>query len=74
VPESAVLRRGELTAVYVIDAQGKPQLRQIRLGEPLGDAESGAMREVLSGLSGGERIALNPLQAGMLSASAQPRP
>ena len=32
VPASAVLRRAELTGVYVVDAQGAPVLRQVRLG------------------------------------------
>ncbi|MBU3737458.1 MAG: efflux RND transporter periplasmic adaptor subunit [Rhodoferax sp.] len=58
VPASSVLRRAELTAVYVIDAQGKPLLRQIRLGRPAGDQV-----EVLSGLRPGEQIAADPQAA-----------
>lgn len=55
VPSSAVLRRAELTAVYVLDRNGKPLLRQVRLGAPMnGDVE------VLSGLNAGDRIALEP--------------
>ncbi len=61
IPASAVLKRGEVTAVYVIDGEGRPLLRQIRTGEPAGEGEV----EVLSGLSGGERIARNPVEAGM---------
>jgi RND family efflux transporter MFP subunit len=64
VPATALLRRGEVTAVYVIDAQGRPLLRQVRAGENLGQGQV----EILAGLSGGERIALNPVQAGMASA------
>lgn len=63
VPATALLRRGEVTAVYVIDAQGRPQLRQVRAGETLGEGQV----EILAGLAGGERIALNPVQAGMAS-------
>jgi RND family efflux transporter MFP subunit len=61
VPPAAVLRRGEVTAVYVIDAQNQPHLRQIRLGETLGNGEA----EVLAGLSGGERVSLDPIRTGI---------
>jgi RND family efflux transporter MFP subunit len=61
VPPAAVLRRGEVTAVYVIDAQEQPHLRQVRLGEIVGNGEI----EVLAGLSGGERVSLDPIKAGM---------
>lgn len=55
VPASAVVRRAEMTGLYVLNAAGKPLLRQIRLGGPDGDQV-----EVLSGVSSGERIALDP--------------
>ncbi|MBA1149477.1 efflux RND transporter periplasmic adaptor subunit [Ectothiorhodospiraceae bacterium WFHF3C12] len=55
VPARAVLRRSELRAVYVVDEDGAPRLRQVRLGNRDGDRV-----EVLSGLSAGETIALNP--------------
>ncbi|MCK7502327.1 MAG: hypothetical protein MZW92_80010 [Comamonadaceae bacterium] len=42
VPAQSVLHRGEVTAVYVVDAQGLPQLRQVRLGEPVADASGGS--------------------------------
>ena len=61
VPEAAVLRRSELTAVYVVDAKDKVQLRQVRLGEPAGEAQI----EVLAGLTPGERVALDPVKAGI---------
>ena len=61
VPASAVLRRGEVTAVYVVDAKGRLHLRQVRLGE----AYAGGDREVLAGLSAGERVALDPVKAGI---------
>lgn len=61
VPAAAVLRRSELTAVYVVDAKEKVQLRQVRLGEPAGE---GAI-EVLAGLVPGEKVALDPVKAGM---------
>ncbi|PND36719.1 efflux RND transporter periplasmic adaptor subunit [Paucibacter aquatile] len=55
VPQSAVLSRAEMSGVYVINAEGKPLLRQVRLG-----AVKGGQVEVLSGLNPGERIALEP--------------
>jgi RND family efflux transporter MFP subunit len=58
VPPRAVVRRAELTAVYVIGTDGRPLLRQVRLGPAGGDAV-----EVLSGLSAGERVALDPQAA-----------
>jgi len=61
IPQAAVLRRGEVTAVYVQDAEGRAQLRQVRLGEAAGDGQV----EVLSGLRAGERIALEPVRAGI---------
>lgn len=61
VPRPAILRRSELTAVYVIGADGRPQLRQVRLGEA-GDERA---IEVLAGLKAGERVALEPVKAGL---------
>jgi RND family efflux transporter MFP subunit len=59
IPARAVLRRSEVTAVYVIDAQGAARLRQVRLGPATGDSVV-----VLSGLRSGERVALDPLATG----------
>lgn len=61
VPAQAVIRRSEVTAVYVIDAQGRIALRQVRLGEAAG--QDGI--EVLAGLQPGERVSLDPVKAGM---------
>ena len=61
IPAAAVVRRAELTGVYVVDAQGKPQLRQIRLGRAAGDSV-----EVLAGVSAGERVAIDPQAAAQL--------
>jgi RND family efflux transporter MFP subunit len=60
-PRAAVLRRSEVTAVYVVDGQGRARLRQVRLGSA-GDENS---VEVLAGLKPGERVALEPVKAGM---------
>jgi hypothetical protein len=58
VPAAAVVRRPEFNAVYVVGTDGKPQLRQVRLGRARGDAV-----EVLAGIVPGERIALDPVAA-----------
>lgn len=68
IPEQAVLRRSEVTAVYVLDniqgqGQGQPQLRQIRVGE----TSANGFIEVLAGLREGERIAQDPIKAGLIS-------
>lgn len=61
VPAAAVLRRSELTAVYVVGAKESLQLRQVRLGEPAGEGQI----EVLAGLEPGESVALDPVKAGI---------
>ena len=61
------LRRSEVTAVYVQGAGGQAQLRQIRVGEASGDGTI----EVLAGLREGERIALDPVKAGLLPAASR---
>ncbi|GAB2504209.1 efflux RND transporter periplasmic adaptor subunit [Pseudoxanthomonas sangjuensis] len=57
IPASAVVRRGEVSAVYVI-AAGRPSLRQLRLG-----GQSGDTVEVIAGLQAGETIAADPVAA-----------
>jgi RND family efflux transporter MFP subunit len=65
VPASAVLRRGELTAVYVAQGPGFV-LKAVRLGADRGAAGI----EVLAGLKAGERVALDPVRAGLAGAVA----
>ncbi len=60
VPRSAVIRRGELDAVYVLSAQGKPLLRQVRLGPVLGNEV-----EILAGVSAGDRVLTAPAKVGV---------
>ena len=55
VPSKAVVKRSELQAVYVVDTQGHPHLRQVRLGR-----QHGEKVEVFAGLQAGESIALDP--------------
>lgn len=60
VPREALLRRSELTAVYVIE-DGAIRLRQVRAGSVVADDRI----EILAGLDAGERVALDPVAAGM---------
>lgn len=68
VPPIAVLRRGEVTAVYVLDDKGAARLRQVRLGE----AVAGGELEVLAGLNAGERVSLSPQKTGIEARAAVP--
>jgi RND family efflux transporter MFP subunit len=65
VPRTAIVQRAELTGLYVLDATGAPQLRQVRLGQTVGEQV-----EILSGLDAGERVATDPQAA--TRAAAQP--
>jgi hypothetical protein len=60
IPTRALLRRSEVTGVYVISTDGEVRLRQVRAGNTFGDRT-----EILAGLSTGERIALDPVRAGI---------
>lgn len=67
LPAAAVLRRGELSAVYV--AQGtRFVLRAVRTGASRG-AEG---IEILAGLAPGERVAADAVRAGLADASPAP--
>ncbi len=59
VPRQAVVQRSEVTAVYVV-RDGRISFRQIRVGR-----HHDGMTEVLAGLSGGEKVALDPIRAGV---------
>lgn len=58
VPEKSVIKRSELTAVYVVDGKGRPQLRQVRLGH-----KQGENYEVFAGLQAGDKVAIDPIAA-----------
>jgi hypothetical protein len=60
VPRSAVVERSEMRGIYVVAPDGRVGLRQVRLGHVRGERV-----EILAGLAGGERIALDPVAAGM---------
>lgn len=58
IPSGAVVKRSELTAVYVVGMQGEPRLRQVRLGRK----QEGNV-QILAGLQAGDKIALDPMAA-----------
>lgn len=60
VPTRALLRRSEVTGVYVVSTDGDVRLRQVRAGNTFDD-----QTEILAGLGAGERVALNPVRAGI---------
>ncbi len=55
VPQTALLHRGQLDALYVVGKDEIASLRYVTLGRP-----SGNEIEVLSGLSSGERVVAQP--------------
>ena len=61
VPSEAVVHRSEVTGVYVVAEDGGLQFRQLRLGRDMPDD----LTVVLAGLEAGERIALDPVAAGI---------
>jgi RND family efflux transporter MFP subunit len=58
VSSASIVRRAEMTGLYVLDPNNKPVLRQVRLGRVDGDKV-----EVLSGLLPGERVVADPQAA-----------
>lgn len=62
IPQKALVRRAEVTSVYVLNAQSQPLLRQVRIG-----AVQGEQIEILSGLDNGDRVAIDPQAATRLS-------
>lgn len=68
LPAAAVVRRGEVTGVYVVAGE-RVSLRQVRLG----DHAEGAAVEVLAGVAAGERVALDPVKATLARSAAAAR-
>jgi RND family efflux transporter MFP subunit len=67
IPLSAVVRRSEVVAVYVVDDKNVPHLRQVRLGEANEQNEI----EVLAGLNVGEKVARDAIKAGMAASESK---
>lgn len=75
IPVSAVVHRSEVTAVYVVDKQGRVSFRAVRVGSSIpadapliaeGSSPTNVAIEVLAGLMVGEQVALDPVKAGVL--------
>ena len=64
VPQQAIVRRGEMTGVYVLSTTDRPILRQVRTG-----LLNAGQIEVLSGLDAGDRVILNPTRIAHISHS-----
>ena len=56
-PAGAVIRRGQLTGVWIVRQDGTAHLRWVRLGRSFGDSI-----EILSGMNGGEIVVLSTQQ------------
>ena len=52
--KSAVIERGNLTSVWVVDSQNVARMRLVKPGKTIGDRV-----EILSGLSAGERVVVS---------------
>lgn len=57
VPQKAIVEKGQLVGVYVVDKQGVITYRLIKAGKKYGE-----QIEVLSGLSGGEKIIIDGIE------------
>ncbi len=57
VPDSVVVRRGQLTGLFVLDEENRLRLRWVRLGRTRGSSV-----EVLSGLTAGEKVVAGGLR------------
>ena len=55
IPTSAVVNRGSQPLAFVVDGQGRAEMRILRLGDVTGDRVA-----VLSGLQAGERVVASP--------------
>jgi len=60
VPQEGIVYRSEVTAVYVVADDGLINFRHVRLG-----SSNNGSQVILSGLVEGERVALEPIKAGI---------
>lgn len=61
VPVSAIVRRGEVAAIYVQTPDNRLSLRQLRLGDAVGQGEM----EVLAGIAAGDQVVTDPVKAAI---------
>ena len=55
VPTASIVRRGQLTFVFALDAESRARLRPVSIGEA-----AGARVEVLTGIKAGDLVVTNP--------------
>ncbi|MBF0610504.1 MAG: efflux RND transporter periplasmic adaptor subunit [Magnetococcales bacterium] len=67
IPEQAVVQRSEVTGVYVLGTGGVVQLRHVMTGRLFDDHQV----EILAGLTTGEKVILDPVQAGQKALATQ---
>ena len=60
IPKKSIVHRSEVNAVYVVTRDGTINFRHVRLG-----STNNGNQVILSGLSEGEEVALQPIQAGI---------
>jgi len=60
VPQESIVYRSEVTAVYVVANDGTINFRHVRLGSASNESQA-----ILSGLNAGEKVALDPIKAGI---------
>jgi RND family efflux transporter MFP subunit len=61
IPASSLIQRSELRAVYVLNDQNQPRLRQVRTG-----VYDNERIEILAGVSEGESVVVNPPAPGQV--------
>ncbi len=69
IPRTAVVARGSLNCVYVLDGRGIAQLRYLTLGAPQGN-----LVEVLSGISASEKLVDAPADRELAGKRVEVRP
>ena len=60
IPTASLVKRSEVTAVYVVNNDQEVRLRQLRVGRRFNE-----FTEVLAGLNAGEQVAVDPVAAGI---------
>ena len=70
VPEAAVVRRSEVTAVYIIAKDGRIGFRYVRVGTPTADGEV----PILAGVNAGEEVVTDTVAAAVHYKAQPPLP
>ncbi len=70
VPAAAVVRRSEVTAIYVVSGNGRISFRYVRVGTPTPDGEV----PILAGVDDGEKVATDTVTAAVRYKMQTPLP